>query len=178
MDMNLRKLQETVKDREVWHGAVHGVTKSQTGLSNWTPSTVGLPSNTGGQLKADNDTKQDPVGLVGMESLSVQPPGPSLSSKGLIPTVANQRREGMHSQERNSQEMLVYPAWGWGPCSTSRDTLNNIFKLFTELKFISENTRLTEPEKLIKRPPLTKLKECRLCTHPNLISNLTLESLL
>ena len=34
MDMNLRKLQETVKDREVWHGAVHGVTKSQTGLSN------------------------------------------------------------------------------------------------------------------------------------------------
>ena len=34
MDMSLNKLQETVKDREVWHGAVHGVTKSQTGLSN------------------------------------------------------------------------------------------------------------------------------------------------
>ena len=30
MDMNLSKLQETVKDREVWHGAVHGVTESQT----------------------------------------------------------------------------------------------------------------------------------------------------
>ena len=40
----------------------------------------------------------------------------------------------MHSQGRNSQEMVVYPAWGWGPGSTSRDTLNNIFKLFTELK--------------------------------------------
>ena len=30
MDMNWRKLQEMVKDREAWHAAVHGVTKSQT----------------------------------------------------------------------------------------------------------------------------------------------------
>ena len=30
MDMNLSKLQEMVKDREAWHAAVHGVTKSQT----------------------------------------------------------------------------------------------------------------------------------------------------
>ena len=30
------KLQETVKDREVWCAAVHRVTKSQTLLSNWT----------------------------------------------------------------------------------------------------------------------------------------------
>ena len=28
MDMNLSKRQEMVKDREVWHAAVHGVTKS------------------------------------------------------------------------------------------------------------------------------------------------------
>ena len=35
MDMNLSKLQETVKDREAWCDAVHGVTKSQTQLSNW-----------------------------------------------------------------------------------------------------------------------------------------------
>ena len=34
MDMNLSKLQEKVKDREVWHAAVHGVTKSQTQLSD------------------------------------------------------------------------------------------------------------------------------------------------
>ena len=27
-DMNLSKLQEIVKDKEVWHVAVHGVTKS------------------------------------------------------------------------------------------------------------------------------------------------------
>ena len=30
IDMNFRKLWEIVKDREAWHAAVHGVTKSQT----------------------------------------------------------------------------------------------------------------------------------------------------
>ena len=29
-DMSLSKFQEMVKDREAWHAAVHGVTKSQT----------------------------------------------------------------------------------------------------------------------------------------------------
>ena len=34
--MNLSKLQEIVEDREAWCAAVHGVTKNQTWLSNWT----------------------------------------------------------------------------------------------------------------------------------------------
>ena len=34
MDMTLSKLRELVMDREAWHGAIHGVTKSQTRLSN------------------------------------------------------------------------------------------------------------------------------------------------
>ena len=36
MDMGLGGLWELVIDREAWHPAVHGVTKSQTRLSNWT----------------------------------------------------------------------------------------------------------------------------------------------
>ena len=34
MDMNLSKLQETVKDREAWHSTVHGVSKSWIQLSD------------------------------------------------------------------------------------------------------------------------------------------------
>ena len=40
-DMSLSELQELAIDREAWHAAVHGVTKSQTRLSNSTELNLG-----------------------------------------------------------------------------------------------------------------------------------------
>ena len=34
VDMSLSKVQETVKDREAWHPAIHGVARSQIRLSD------------------------------------------------------------------------------------------------------------------------------------------------
>ena len=36
MDVSLSELQELVMDREAWRAAIHGVTKNQTRLSDWT----------------------------------------------------------------------------------------------------------------------------------------------
>ena len=46
MDMSLGGLRDMVKDRGTWRAAVHGVTKSQTGLSDWTTTLRGSSGNT------------------------------------------------------------------------------------------------------------------------------------
>ena len=46
LDMNLGKLWEMVRDREAWHVAVHGATKSWTQLGDWSSSTSNDDYNT------------------------------------------------------------------------------------------------------------------------------------
>ena len=55
-----------------------------------------------------------------------QAPWPSLSSNRRVQTVANQGREGIQRQERNS-ERLVQP---WGSILVPKDTYNNIIEHF------------------------------------------------
>ena len=40
VDMSLNKLWETVKDKQVWHAAVHEAVKSQTRLIDWTTTAI------------------------------------------------------------------------------------------------------------------------------------------
>ena len=58
MDMDLGRLWEMVRDREPWCAAAHGVTKSQTWLSNWTATAIIFqPYKNGSQGPLENLAK-------------------------------------------------------------------------------------------------------------------------
>ena len=60
MDLSLSELWEMVKDREAWRDAVHGVTKSQTGLSDWiTRASVGWVSGRKGAVFLNPDSTSE-----------------------------------------------------------------------------------------------------------------------
>ena len=86
MDMGMSKLQELVIDREIWHAAVHEVSKSQTRLSIWTElkslenEVIGyqsLPRSQSalGLLNLEDDEVTSSMTTVIKDTLSLQIPG-------------------------------------------------------------------------------------------------------
>ena len=62
VDMSLSKLWELVKDRETWPAAIHGVTKSQTRLSDWaTTEGCAAPCSLLGQETAEDQSINPPL---------------------------------------------------------------------------------------------------------------------
>ena len=70
MDMSLSKLWETVKDRKAWYATVHGITKNQTWLRNWTTNEFTPKNHTAAAAKLHQSclTLCDPT--------DGKPPGP------------------------------------------------------------------------------------------------------
>ena len=71
MDMSLSKFRELVMDREAWHAAVHGVTKSRTWL-NWTEKTPQLEAP---DRRAKGSENRPPEAPVLLKDLAVTKPG-------------------------------------------------------------------------------------------------------
>ena len=78
MDMSLGKLRETVKDREVWRAALHGVTKSRIRLSDWATTPwlqssrpLYYPRLTFRPAQAERDRGRKGVELYGIQPLKL-----------------------------------------------------------------------------------------------------------
>ena len=81
----------------------------------------------------------------------LQPPRPSLSSKGQIQTTANQEREGMQGPGRNCQETAVQPR-GRVLGSSSNNIQNHVFEPFRTTKTPTNENKRGGPSEQVLGP--------------------------
>ena len=143
----------------------------------------------GSMENVHGENKQHPVGLLGREAFPCPPflvrnrfhDLPWGIPEGLL------IRAGRGCRDKGGAVRKQECSLRAGPDSTWRDTHNNTFELLqncnpqqVEAFFTPQKTnwgQIKETKKVIKirRQPEAKLKECRCCTHLNLISNPALE---
>ena len=97
--MNLRKLWETVKDQERWPAAVHGITKSRTEFSHWTPK--------------PKVTKETNLHHFTLKSRDITLPTKVRLVKATVFPVIMYRCESWTVKKAECQKIDVFELWCW-----------------------------------------------------------------
>ena len=106
--VSLSKIQETVKDRKVWHTAVHGVAQSRTWRSDWTTATLLLITGQNSRL-CETQSKVTENNTFNMLRSFVH----RLTSKGQLFQLSNLQGFSVHPSFCCLQELLCVKRTKW-----------------------------------------------------------------
>ena len=116
MNMNLSNLREVVKDREAWHAAVNGVTKSQTWFSDWTTTTFPPPEAREGKGARDKGEKHGCFQVSFLQPQLAQKGSSRLSFPHMSQSVVKGPWEQINAQElltfRDCRQSGSRNSWG------------------------------------------------------------------
>ena len=105
MDMNLSRLQELMMNREAWHTAVHGVTKSQTWLSDWTNWTELT------RLPTAPNSRQDMTAI--LEISKIYMTSPTVTPSACVGTISQPYHKQQQIQAANIWGTVMKGDFSW-----------------------------------------------------------------